>query len=190
MLTKKRSDKSVIELLRFSVVAIVRHPLIIYPFCIWISLQLLVLEVLYFSLRWPLSAFFAPIIRTLYSEAFLHYPFNFVLLPKLFHYSKMFLDLFLEGVLIATSMMIVASIDNERRTDFWGAFRRIRSQYVHILAASLILNVLMVICESFFDLVQLRTLHITSSSGPLFILKQLTLVALPYFNILVPGTIV
>ena len=68
-MTKKTSATNVIALLRASVNTIITNPVIVYPFCIIAFIQLLVLEVLYFSPRFPLSVFFGPIIARLHGEA-------------------------------------------------------------------------------------------------------------------------
>ncbi len=181
----KKTRKSVLELLRLSVVAIIQQPIIILPFCVWAFIQLLTLEILYFAPRFPLSVFFAPLIKKLYAETFLHYPFNFVLLPKLFHYVKLFLDFFLEGFLIASSMVIVSHVNSEKRIDFKGAVRKAKPQYVHILVGTLIIALVVAFWGVIFELLQSRAMQIRSDQGAYFLLKRVILEGGPYFNFLV-----
>ena len=182
---RKRPNRSVLELLRLSVIAIIQHPLIVYPFCVWAFVQLLTLEILYFAPRFPLSGIFAPLIEKLYANTFLHYPYNFILLPKLFHYVKLVLDLFLEGLLISTTMVIISHINNEKRIDFSGAIKKARLQYVHILVGTMIIDLAIFLTGSAFDLVQYRTLKIHSQKGIFFWLKELILGGGPYFNFII-----
>ena len=57
----------------------------LYLLFLWIGLlEFIALAVLFFAPSEPVSYVLAPIIRTFWSERFLHYPDNFVLLPKLF----------------------------------------------------------------------------------------------------------
>ena len=71
-------------LLRGSVDTIVTNPVILIPFLTIAFVQLLALEILYFAPRFPLSAFFNPLIRTLWGGEFVHYPSNLMILPILF----------------------------------------------------------------------------------------------------------
>jgi len=64
------------------------HPAILFPFAIAAFCELFALEIIFFMPRWPLSILFAPVIRTLWSEQFLHYPSNFLLMYKLFYYAQ------------------------------------------------------------------------------------------------------
>ena len=91
------------------------HPHILYPLCLYAFLQLFVLEILYFSPRFPLSAFFGPLITTLWGGTFLHYPFNFILLPKLFYYIQVPLYLFLGAFLSATAVTFIAAVNDEKK---------------------------------------------------------------------------
>ena len=75
-MTPERSAKNVIDLIRFSLNTLFQNPLIAYPFVIIAFIQLFVLEIFYFAPRYPLSIFFGPLIRTLYGEGYLHYPFR------------------------------------------------------------------------------------------------------------------
>lgn len=60
-----------------------KNPIILAPFAIYAILELIGLLVVYSIPRYPLTVIFGPIIRTLWGEMFLHYPSNFLLLPKL-----------------------------------------------------------------------------------------------------------
>lgn len=88
----------------------VRHPIIILPFFIVAFLEGLALELIYFSTRKPLSVITAPIIRKLSGEAFLHYPFNLIKLPKLFFYSQFLIYIFAGVFLAAISINIFKNI--------------------------------------------------------------------------------
>ncbi|MDP3789263.1 MAG: hypothetical protein Q8R48_02550, partial [Candidatus Omnitrophota bacterium] len=56
--------------------ALSNNPVIFTPFIFIAFLECLVLEISYFSARFPLSSIFAPIIRKFFGEQFLHYPGN------------------------------------------------------------------------------------------------------------------
>ena len=79
----KGAPKQLIPLLRGSIETFITHPVILFPFVTIAFIQMLILEVLYFAPRFPLSVFFNPIVKTLWGEKFVHYPHNFVVLPSL-----------------------------------------------------------------------------------------------------------
>jgi hypothetical protein len=63
--------------------AVRQNPKILYPFLIFAGLELLSLIFLYLIPRMPLRTVFGPIITTFWGDQYLHYPQNFLLLPKL-----------------------------------------------------------------------------------------------------------
>jgi len=88
-----------------------RYPIIVAPFIGVAVFEGLVLAVWFLAPRPPLSMALAPIIRAFWGEQFLHYPTNFLLLPKIFEYSRNVLT-FITGILfsgIALSMLLQAS---------------------------------------------------------------------------------
>ncbi len=62
---------------------------LLIPFIILFIVDIILISVLYLSPRYPLSVLFAPPIRKLWGSQFLHYPMNFMLLPKLFYYARL-----------------------------------------------------------------------------------------------------
>jgi hypothetical protein len=88
----------------------VKHPIILLPFFIVAFLEGLALELIYFSTRKPISFIAAPIIRKFSGEAFLHYPFHLVKLPKHFYYSQILIYIFFAVFLTAITINIVRNI--------------------------------------------------------------------------------
>lgn len=84
-----------------------KNPAIFLPFLIFAISEFLCLLLLYLAPRMPFSLFFGPLIKTFWGEGFLHYPTNFVLLPKLASDMRMLLSVFLGSLLtgIAVSMV-------------------------------------------------------------------------------------
>ena len=89
-----------------------KDPTILFLFILVGILDLLALSVLFLI---PSIGFLSPIVRTLWGERFLHYPENFLLLPKLFNYAH-FIILTLIGVLLTSVAIkkIQACYDNSR----------------------------------------------------------------------------
>lgn len=65
-----------------------KYPQLVLPFLIIAVLQGLALAVLYYYPRYPFSVLFGPIVQAFFGVRFLHYPYNFLLLPQFFYYSQ------------------------------------------------------------------------------------------------------
>ncbi len=81
------------------------NPGVYAPFAVFALLELIALIFIFLAPRKPLLPLFGPPIRTLWGEQFLHYPVNFLLLPKLASLSRMGLSVIfgslLSGIAIA-----------------------------------------------------------------------------------------
>ena len=85
-------------------------PIVIMPFFIIAFLEGLVLELIYFSTRRPISIIADPIIRKYFGENSLHYPGNILILPKLFYYAGVAIYILIGVFLIAISINIFKNI--------------------------------------------------------------------------------
>ena len=185
----EKKSRPLITLLSSSVEILFTQPIILYPFIIIIFIQLLLFEVLYFAPRYPLSLFFAPIIRTLYGETFLHYPFNLFILPKLFQSVQIYLYLFISSFLTGVSIFIIAALNHDKKITFSQAIKEIRSQYVYIVVAAIVTYLFL---QGFFALDALiikRALAIHSKTGIYYLIKKIVIDGAPiiqvFFEILV-----
>lgn len=76
-----------------------QNPGVIIPFVLVGLLDASILLLIYLAPRPPLSALLAPPIRVFWGERFLHYPFNLLLIPRLFDYGHIISTAFI-GVLM------------------------------------------------------------------------------------------
>ena len=125
-------------LLRASLHSICQNPVIVFPTIVLAFIQFFTLEILYFAPQYPLSYFFAPLIKAVWGEEYLHYPLNFVLLPKIFYYAQMIIYLFFGSFLLALSSKIVSVLNDHPRVNVRIASRETLKSYIHIFFASLI----------------------------------------------------
>jgi hypothetical protein len=75
--------------------------------------QGLILTVLFYYPRSPFSVIFAQPVKAFYGIRFLHYPYNFILLPKLFYYGQVLATLTLGVVMFGMAMGMVSQIHTE-----------------------------------------------------------------------------
>jgi len=87
-----------------------KDPTLLILFALISLLDLTALLVLFLAPIAPVSYILAPIIRTFWSDYYLHYPQNFILLPKLFNHAH-FLILATFGILV--NGLAVKKIENQ-----------------------------------------------------------------------------
>lgn len=135
-------NRNPFDLFKVSLHHVCQNPVILFPTITLAFIQLLFLEILYFSPQHPLVNFFGPLIRSIWSEEYLHYPQNLILLPKMFYYVQIFIYLFIGSFLLALSAKIVAVLNEHSRVNMKVAIKETGRLYVHIFCASLISYIL------------------------------------------------
>jgi len=93
-------------------------PAIFLPFAIITLCELLLLVVLLLSPHPILEPLLCPPIRKFFGEMFLHYPYNFSLLPTLFEYVSLPLTLLLMPLMCAVTVGMVARSVNGKKASF------------------------------------------------------------------------
>lgn len=181
----KSLTKQPIVLLKSSFDTIINNPVILLPFTMVAFIQLLILEIIFFAPRYPLSIFFAPLIRKLEGEIFLHYPFNFVVMTKWFQSVQIPVYIILNSFFIGMTVLVIDLINNEKKVNLGQVFRQTLSRYVHLLVASGISVVLMYgVTTLYSTLLIRRALMIRSTNGIFYMIKRAVLDGAPYFNLL------
>ncbi len=137
IMAKKTAYTQPLTLLKSASNSVLNHPVILLPFATIALVQLLILEILYFSVRQPLVSFFGPVIRRA-GEAYLHYPFNFVFLPELFQYFQVPIYIFISSFFTGTAVLIIADINNNKNVEWAASVKRTLSRYVHLVTAAVI----------------------------------------------------
>lgn len=161
------------------------HKEILFPFTMTALVQLFVLEILYFAPRYPLSTFFAPIIRKLYGEAYLHYPFNYMVMPKIFQNLQIPLYILVNSFFVGMAVSIIATINNDKKVVMRKTLKDTLRGYVHIVCNALIAFGLIKGLFFLFSKVYARAAIIGATSGYKFMIKKIILDGAPYFNLLI-----
>ncbi len=166
--------------LRSTFNTMVSYKKLYYPLVVLAFIQLLCLELLYFSPRFPLAAFFGPIIRNIWGEKYLHYPLNLVLLPKLFYYAQLVIYLFVGSFLLAVLSRLVVTYNNEGKVDVRKALRSCWPLYVHVLLATFLTFGIFHLLSMAYGMIIQRAFEIRSTAGIFFWIKQLVIQGAPY----------
>ncbi len=141
----KEGFKTVVSVWTETLKLIRRHPLITMPFLVVSICEALALTMMFLAPRPPLSAVFGPIIRRLYlfpgmktGEPYLHYPENFLLLPRLFSHAQIAIGVTVGLLMNAMAVSMVFQIAEKDRYDWWPALRTGFVRYLTLFAVWLV----------------------------------------------------
>lgn len=183
-MASKISVKQPIGLLKTAVNCLFQNPIILLPFFIIAFIQIIVLEILFFAPRYPLSIFFEPLITKLSGEMFLHYPLNFILLGKWFQKFQIPIYILVNSLLLGIAVCIIKDINSDKTLRAKKIFRKTLSSYVHLITVACISVALLLGLSKLYSLVVGRAMLIRSTSGIYFIIKKAVISGTPYFNLL------
>ena len=119
-----------------------QKPILWVPFAVYFAIELITLAILYLAPRMPLKIIFAPPIRTFWGERFLHYPYNFLLLPKLFSLSRMFSSVVLGSLLTGMAVVIISHIYQKKHIKLGLSFKAAFKKYISLFTIVLIVTML------------------------------------------------
>ncbi|MDD5136050.1 MAG: hypothetical protein PHN63_01735, partial [Candidatus Omnitrophica bacterium] len=117
------------------------------PFVIIGLIECLLLELSYFAARFPLSKVFGPIIKKFFGEAYLHYPMNLELVPKLFYTGQMAAYIFIGAFLTAVAVQMIVNIRTGHPVILKAIVKSTAKRYMTFVAYGLIYIVVMAILE-------------------------------------------
>jgi len=120
-----------------------KHPIVCIPFFISGVLKLIGLAFVFLSIFYPLSIVCAPIIRTLWGEQFLHYPFNFFMMPRLFYYVQIAVYILIDGLLSGAAVWMVFQINEGKRVSFMGSIKKVLPKYLTL--AGFLLTIFLIV---------------------------------------------
>lgn len=86
----------------------------------------------------PLRLILGPPIRTFWGERFLHYPFNFLLLPKLLNLSRMALAVVFSSLLTGAAVAMVFDVYSKKHPKLSACLKSGLKRYIHLFAIVLI----------------------------------------------------
>lgn len=123
-----------------------RYPRILLPFFITALFEGLVLTVLFYYPRPPLTIIFAKPIHAFSGERFLHYPDNFLLLPQLFYYGQILVMMTVGVVMFGMAMGMVYQANTEgEKVKISGNLNRALRRYLTLAGLWLVTFILSLI---------------------------------------------
>jgi hypothetical protein len=122
--------------------AIRNNPEFFWPFFIFALLESAFLVLLFLAPRMPLRLVLGPPIRTFWGERFLHYPVNFLLLPKLSSLSRMFLSVMFGSLLTGAAVSMAVNVFTKGKARFIDSLKTALKKYLVLFAIILVVTVL------------------------------------------------
>lgn len=130
---------NVVAVARAAVNLLVSHPRVLVPFAVLALVEIAQLFILANSPHFPLNRVMAPPIQRIWGGVFLHYPYIYELLPRLFYYAKMAAGVLIGGVTTATACVMVLQVQKGKRPLLKAAFRESLARYVSLFLLMVLL---------------------------------------------------
>lgn len=123
-------------------VALLKGNRVLYlPFFIFFAVEIFCLILIHLSNYSPFSLIFGPIVKAFWGEQFLHFPFNFILLPKLASFSRLTLSVLIGSILSGAATLITANIYYNKSIKLSPAILKTLKKYASLFVILLILNI-------------------------------------------------
>ena len=118
-----------------------REPSVLFPFLIIAGIELLALVFLYFSPHFPIKIIMGPPIRRIWGAIYMHYPFFYELLPRLFYYTKIILSIFAGSITSGMAVYAISLAVKSKPVDLKEVFRHVMKRYLSLILLTTILFV-------------------------------------------------
>ena len=113
-------------------------PALFIPFLIFAAAEALSLIFVYLIPRPPLKLIFGQPIRDFWGDLFLHYPTNFLLLPKLASLTRMGLTVIFGSFLTGMAVNAVVNLHHKRHINLTGSLKSALKKYASLFIIVLI----------------------------------------------------
>jgi hypothetical protein len=131
------------------------QPKIFIPFLIFAAIESVFLFFIYVAPRVPFRTVLGPPIRAFWGEGFLHYPANFLLLPKLASMSRTFLSVILGSLTSGLAVSMIFEIYNKKTIKFPSIINSTIKKYISLFGVVLCITII------FYVLVRLAFICLT-----------------------------
>lgn len=113
---------------------------IFIPFLLFAVIDLISLFILFLAPRMPLRIVLGPIIKTIWSETFLHYPANFILLQKLTFLARLVLSVLIGSLLTGMAVSLIQSVFYKKTVELKKSFLEALKIYFSLFLVTLIVT--------------------------------------------------
>ena len=138
-LPKLKKIEGVIAVWKSVLGMIASEPKILLPFAVLGAIETISLYILSCSPHFPFNFVLGPPIRRIWGEGYLHYPYFYELLPKMFYYAKIVLGIFVGSLASGMAVYGVFSLKNKETLDFKKIFKKVWKRYLSLCLLAVIL---------------------------------------------------
>jgi len=142
METTKIQKPKVINIYGLVFQALKLQPKFFVPFILFVILELIALLFIFVTPRQPFISVLGPIVKAFWGEAFLHYPTNFVLLPRLASLARTVLSVIFGSLLTGAAVSMVNEYYNKRQVKANAGLLNGFKKYLTLFTFVLILTIL------------------------------------------------
>jgi hypothetical protein len=140
MSSQKYNNPSLKKIYNNTLSFLKHHKVIFIPFLIFTFIELVILFLFYLSPRMPFIVVLGPPIKAFFGEKFLHYPYNFVLLPKLEGLSRNILSVIVGSLMTAMAVSIIGNAYYKKSIKLINVFKVSLRRYFALFFIVLIIS--------------------------------------------------
>ena len=118
---------------------LVKEPKVIIPFCLLAVIEVFALWFLSCSPHFPINVIMAPPIKSIWGPTYLHYPYIYELLPRMFYYAKIVVGVMVGALTSGMAVLAVYYFNKSRRIDLKEIFFAVLKRYVSLFLLAIIL---------------------------------------------------
>jgi hypothetical protein len=115
------------------------EPKILVPFVFLGILETIAVFVLSCAPHFPVNVLLAPPVRRIWGETYLHYPYIYELLPRMFYFGKIVIGIFFGAMTTAMAVSMAASARAKKKVCVKEAFLAVLPRYVSLFILAVIL---------------------------------------------------
>lgn len=122
---------------------VAKYPAVLLPFLLKAIFEGIVLAVLFYFPRPPFTAIFAQPVKNIFGAAYLHYPYNFNILPTLFYYGQVVVMVIFGVIMYGMAVAMVSQAHTEGEgVRAFGSFNRAVRRYFALLGIWAVIYIL------------------------------------------------
>jgi hypothetical protein len=156
MIKTDEKKTSLLQVFSTVILTFISQPRILIPFLIFTGLELMAIFVLFLAPRMPLRLIFASPIQTFWGEGYLHYPANFLLLPKLSSLARMALSVFFSSLLTGVSIHAYAEYCRSKKVRLANSLKVALRKYASLVCMVALVTIIFYICSKLITILLAR----------------------------------
>jgi hypothetical protein len=137
-LLKIKKAKGAISIWRDVIGLIISNPVILLPFVVLAAFESLSLYILASSPHFPVNVVLAPPIRSIWGAVYLHYPYIYEILPRMFYYAKIAVGVVIGSLTSGAAVLLVYVIKKKLKFDLKSVSLSVLKRYISLFILSVI----------------------------------------------------